>query len=672
MRKWLLILTLACLLWGSVLPAGADGELPCTKTAGCTLADGHEGLCSALCDDTPGCILYGGHGGDCVTELALGEDADINEVLASRDALLAYLEGKYPDYHYAGGDIALKLPARENGYGIVTVGAQLSDGTLTLLGAGKGAAKMESLVVNAENVCVDGIAFNGATCVTVNAPSGCAFSNCSFRNTDCAIRLQLDGEGSAPLLTLSQNTFASVRMISLMSQEGTEIGQWWVSPKSTPAAAVIDFTAEIVEDPDEALYLTFPGDISSLASSGWVFNFLTGCDYPTIYSVYEGVKSTSALTNGQAKLAVSKAGQYIVVNGSYPTVSKNVVKITEAHCKYLKEVTVSTAYTNATVTRSSKKVLSAINNKKLTFQLNGAGSYTITEVKFTAKNTTTAKTTSTRRKSSTSAANAFLVTPQRFSDAMRCASDSTVTLNCTEAGKKPVSLPVESMGAAAAKGLTVAVKTKSAELRLDAAALKSLAQQAKGDTVLLQYESLNHKSLSSAGQASLKNHLAQNPGHCADLAFQITVSSDGESIEDLQQGTITLKIPFIILPGTEELDNVVYALQGESASDVRDTTVEDGYLTTTVLDLTEHMVFQVNPLAETVPAVAETETIPETTGETITETTAETTDFIADSEFDEVEADAGFPLWIPVVAVLLLVGGGAAAWFLYFRKQIKK
>ena len=87
MRKWLLILTLACLLWGSVLPAGADGELPCTKTAGCTLADGHEGLCSALCDDTPGCILYGGHGGDCVTELALGTDADINEVLASRDAL---------------------------------------------------------------------------------------------------------------------------------------------------------------------------------------------------------------------------------------------------------------------------------------------------------------------------------------------------------------------------------------------------------------------------------------------------------------------------------------------------------------------------------------------------------------------------------------------------------
>ena len=672
MRKWLLILTLACLLWGSVLPAGADGELPCTKTAGCTLADGHEGLCSALCDDTPGCILYGGHGGDCVTELALGADADINEVLASRDALLAYLEGKYPGYHYAGGDIALKLPARENGYGIVTVGAQLSDGTLTLLGAGKGAAKMESLVVNAENVCVDGIAFNGATCVTVNAPSGCAFSNCSFRNTDCAIRLQLDGEGSAPLLTLSQNTFASVRMISLMSQEGTEIGQWWVSPKSTPAAAVIDFTAEIVENPDEALYLTFPGDISSLASSGWVFNFLTGCDYPTIYSVYEGVKSTSALTNGQAKLAVSKAGQYIVVNGSYPTVSKNVVKITEEHCEYLKEVTVSTAYTNATVTRSSKKVLSAINNKKLTFQLNGAGSYTITEVKSTAKNTTTTKTTSTSRKSSTSAANAFLVTPQRFSDAMRCASDSTVTLNCTEAGKNPVSLPVESMGAAAAKGLTVAVKTKSAELRLDAAALKSLAQQAKGDTVLLQYESLNHKSLSSAGQASLKNHLAQYPGHCADLAFMITVSSDGESIEDLQQGTITLKIPFIILPGTEELDNVVYALQGESASDARDTTVEDGYLTTTVLDLTEHMVFQVNPLAETVPAVAETETIPETTGETITETTAETTDFIADSEFDEVEADAGFPLWIPVVAVLLLAGGGAAAWFLYFRKQIKK
>lgn len=673
MRKLFLILTLGCLLWGAVLPAGADGEPACAKTAGCTLADGHEGLCNALCDDTSGCVLYGGHEGSCVTELVLDEDADIDEVLAEKDTLVAYLEGKYPGYHYAGGDITLKLAAPEKGYSIVTVGAQLNDGTLTLLGAEKGATKMESLIVNAENVCVDGITFTGATCVTVNAPSGCEFANCSFKNTDgCAIRLQLDGDGSAPLLTLTQNTFDNVRMISLLSQEGSEIGQWWVSSKTKPATAVIDFTAEIVEDPEEALYLTFPGDISSLVSSGWTLNFLTDCDYRTIYTSCEGVKTTSALTNGQAKLAVSKTGQYIVVNGSYPTVSKNVVKITEDHCKYLKEVTVNTTYTNATVTRGSKKVLSAINNKKLTFQLNGAGSYTITEVKSTSKTTATTKTTSTSRKSGTSSANAFLVTPQRFSDAMRYVSDNVVTLNCTEAGKNPVSLPVESMGTAAAKGLTVAVKTKSAELRLDAAALKSLAQQAKGDTVLLQYESLNHKSLSSIGQASLKNHLAQNPGHCADLAFQITVSSDSETIEDLQQGTITLKIPFIVLPGTEDLGNVVYALQGESASEARDTTVEDGYLTTTVLDLTEHMVFQVNPLAETSPPVTETETVPETTGETIAESTEETTDFIADSEFEEAEADAGFPLWIPMAAVLVLAGGGAAAWFLYFQKRIKK
>ena len=98
MRKLFLILTLGCLLWGAVLPAGADGEPACAKTAGCTLADGHEGLCNALCDDTSGCVLYGGHEGSCVTELVLDEDADIDEVLAEKDTLVAYLEGKYPGY----------------------------------------------------------------------------------------------------------------------------------------------------------------------------------------------------------------------------------------------------------------------------------------------------------------------------------------------------------------------------------------------------------------------------------------------------------------------------------------------------------------------------------------------------------------------------------------------
>ena len=110
---------------------------------------------------------------------------------------------------------------------------------------------------------------------------------------------------------------------------------------------------------------------------------------------------------------------------------------------------------------------------------------------------------------------------------------------------------------------------------------------------------------------------------------------------------------------------MVYALQGERVTDARDTTVADGYLTTKLLDLTEHMVFQIGEPVETTEETTEptVETTVETTQpETVPETTAAP---------EPVEEEKGFPIWIPIVAVLLL-GGGAAAWFLYLRKRFKK
>ena len=95
----------------------------------------------------------------------------------------------------------------------------------------------------------------------------------------------------------------------------------------------------------------------------------------------------------------------------------------------------------------------------------------------------------------------------------------------------------------------------------------------------------------------------------------------------------------------------------------------DGHLTTKLTDLTEHMVFQIGEPVETteetteptVETTAET-TQPETQPETVPETTLAP---------EPEEEEKGFPIWIPIVAVLLL-GGGAAAWFLYFRKRFKK
>ena len=92
----------------------------------------------------------------------------------------------------------------------------------------------------------------------------------------------------------------------------------------------------------------------------------------------------------------------------------------------------------------------------------------------------------------------------------------------------------------------------------------------------------------------------------------------------------------------------------------------DGHLTTKLTDLTEHMVFQIGEPVETTEETTEptVETTVETTQpETVPETTAAP---------EPVEEEKGFPIWIPIVAVLLLGGGGAAAWFLYLRKRFKK
>ena len=336
---------------------------------------------------------------------------------------------------------------------------------------------------------------------------------------------------------------------------------------------------------------------------------------------------------------------------------------------FLWTVTVDTTLSGATVTYNSKQVPAWINNKKLSFYPNGAGTYKVASATTTV--TKASATPTTRRSYNYKYQDYYLITPQRVTDCMRYAKDNLVTIECKEAGRRSISLPVVSMAAAAEKGYSILLKNeKIADITMDPAALKSMAQQAKGTTVLLHYRSLNHKTLTSVGLASVQSHLDQFPNDNADLAFLLTATSDSETIEDLQLGTITLKIPFIVLPGTEEMKNEVYALQSETAASARETTVADGHLTTRLTDLTEHMVFQIGEPVETTEETTEptVETIAETTQpETEPETVPETT--VAP---EPVEEEKGFPVWIPIVAVLLLAGGGAAAWFLYFRKRFKK
>lgn len=600
----------------------------------------------------------------------LNTSSKLNEKLASKTALETYLG------YTITGPVTLKLPESVQYEGSIVIGEGMDGVTLTLQG-NKNTFK-KGLVVNGGNNTIDGITFTSEPAITLKNVDQCAVSNCKFGGTP--FRIQTDKDGKAPLLILTDNTFtASNDFAVVLGADGeTVVGTWQATPKADNAALRlgVDVYDYIPEKSSEVQAKEFFVDYSvdDAITDGWKFTFTFPCSFKEAYAVYNdgfgGKKGEGELTGtGEKKsykMTVSGGGRYAAVSGSYPQLQDGKVIIREVDAAFLREVTVDTTYTNAVVKLGTKQVPSSINNKKLTFQLDKAGTYAVTATTAATTKSTTKTTTTTSRSYNYKYQDYYLITPQRVTDCMRYAKDNLVTIECREAGRRSISLPVASMAAAAEKGYSILLKNeKIADITLDAAALKSLAQQAKGTTVLLHYRSLNHKTLTTVGLASVQSHLDQFPNDNADLAFLVTATSDSETIEDLQLGTITLRIPFIVLPGTEEMKNEVYALQTETAASARETTVADGHLTTKLTDLTEHMVFQIGEPVETTEETTEptVETTVETTQpETVPETTAAP---------EPVEEEKGFPIWIPIVAVLLL-GGGAAAWFLYLRKRFQK
>ena len=520
--------------------------------------------------------------------------------------------------------------------------------------------------------------------MTVDPGCNPAVSNCAFKGSDYAFRLKQDSDGKVALLNLTNNSFDTIKMAAILGSDGTtEIGWWRAEQGSDSSSAEIDFgvTVEKIETSGkiESLNIDVLSSKAALMNKGWSISFLTNCGFSDSYVVYGNKKAASFLDTGKKQITIGGQykGEYIVVNDSYPKLVDKKgyyeLPISANHKKYLKEVTLDAfPYMAASVTLNGRTV--DISMK----YASGARSLTITDIeegtyviKETTKTVATTKTVTkpTSRSYKYTYQDYYLVTPAGFANGMRYVKDNLVTLDCSQAAKKPISLPVASMAEAAEKGYSLLVKTKDAELTLDAAALKSLAQQARGTTVLLRYQSLNHKTLTAVGQASLKSHLSQFPGDSADLAFLVTATSDSETIEDLQKGTVTLKIPFIVLPGTEEMENRVYALQSESLSEARETAVADGCLTTTLLDLTEHMVFQVGEPVETTGET--TEATVETTVETTEETTQPETEPETTAPAEPVEtAKKGGGLIIGLSVVLVILCGVVG--FVFLRKRFRK
>lgn len=614
--------------------------------------------------------------GDCtVTVSAVSNEISLSDndlsMLADQKKFDEFLES---NPHSSNIPLVLKLPGGNYGSVLCNVTLPSDIGFLTLQGTTN--TNMSSLTVDGTSISVEGITFTGVPAITTNV--SCSVSRCTFSpgaaSTDkYAFQLQTVDD-SVPFLGLEGNKFSNLELVKIVDSANNEIGRWRVQTKS--AFQWIDFYAETI-----GTNVFIQEDKTALTDDGWGFVFETACDYEKAFVTYDGenIDSTQP-AKGKIQFIVKKGGMYSIVKGTLPELVKKdattkTLEFTPEQAESLNKFTTACDFKAVKITDKDGKAVKweKSSDGKLTVWLTGKSPYTIVEdtKKVTTPSKTTPKTTTTKRSYNYKYQDYYLITPQRVTDCMRYAKDNLVTIECKEAGRRSISLPVASMAAAAEKGYSILLKNeKIANITMDPAALKSMAQQAKGTTVLLHYRSLNHKTLTSVGLASVQSHLDQFPNDNADLAFLLTATSDSETIEDLQMGTITLKIPFIVLPGTEEMKNEVYALQTETTASARETTVADGHLTTKLTDLTEHMVFQIGEPVETTEETTEptVETTVETTQpETEPETVPETT-FAPEPEKEE----KGFPIWIPIVAVLLLGGGGAAAWFLYFRKRFKK
>ena len=731
MKKFLSILMLVCLLLGMVLPVAAEGEpsplyaqegdntefqtsltfeagqslsarFYTGNTAGSsviTATEGfttQEGLPIGAPDENGNRSLSASTAGSYTLSYELGEMtysmtvtvtpaapppptkastvtvSDITvfeEALTSQEKFDAFLN----DNLYDGSDpLTLVLPT--GNLGSITLGYVPSNGASVVL-KGVSGTTLTNLNIKTPGVSVDGITFNGSPAIT--ASESCNVSNCKFTSSGDAFQL-LHGKK----LTLSGNTYSKAGSFAMkiISSGGKEA--WNIN--APDVVGVVDSNVfQVTTVPlEKATEYNLGSGVMSLLDNGWVVKYTADWPYSKCYVVKDGTAIASVTETTKNGIPFNVTGQkYYVVEGTLPTIRKvdnsaKVVEIDKLQSTYLQKVSLVCGFAAAKVTDSTGTTVYSYldSNGKLTFHVKAstAEKYTITEISTTetvTKTTTKATTKTTSRSYKYTYQDYYLVTPAGFANGMRYVKDNLVTLDCSQAAKKPISLPVASMAEAAEKGYSLLVKTKDAELTLDAAALKSLAQQARGTTVLLRYQSLNHKTLTAVGQASLKSHLSQFPGDSADLAFLVTATSDSETIEDLQKGTVTLKIPFIVLPGTEEMENRVYALQSESLSEARETAVADGYLTTTLLDLTEHMVFQVGEPVETTGET--TEATVETTVETTEETTQPETEPETTAPAEPVEtAKKGGGLIIGLSVVLVILCGVVG--FVFLRKRFRK
>lgn len=175
-------------------------------------------------------------------------------------------------------------------------------------------------------------------------------------------------------------------------------------------------------------------------------------------------------------------------------------------------------------------------------------------------------------------------------------TEVVIDLNDVEEGVTSAVIPVESLTTVADLGEDASLTISKADVTvvLDTATLKSVAEQAQGESVVIEVIKVEDTTLNTEQQEAIK-----------DKDVHVTISAsilcDDEYIHDFDGGEVTITMPFTPAEGTKGSDYVVLYVADDGSIEEIETDYVDGALVFTLNHFSNYVVINTNTEGTSTP-----------------------------------------------------------------------
>lgn len=154
-----------------------------------------------------------------------------------------------------------------------------------------------------------------------------------------------------------------------------------------------------------------------------------------------------------------------------------------------------------------------------------------------------------------------------------------------------IELPKDALETVVKKEVSLTIELTEAHVTLDEKALEAVAGQANGQTVSLEFTEIKEAKLNNAQKKVIQDELDNKIGQKHVFTFSCALTSDNQEIHDFHGGIATVRIPFVIQPGTRGEDHAVFYLSPDGSIERVEAVYEDGYLVVKLTHFSEYVVF---------------------------------------------------------------------------------